>query len=371
MAWFSRAPAAAPPPSMDLSSLRSRQIDGLLMANLPGSVSTKITNAEYEVPFTANGRPVLLHIKLPLNFPQMQPVLTITPNCHHPVLNASGQVCGIEALQSWKAHSSLAKVVEQTVDHLIRNPPSFPGDVGSARGAGQYGMPSTQPAYGAPNPYATAGNGGPPAVPYHQAVQPTSDLGMSTTSSSQGVPSSVSTPAPTEVTLSNADLPELDRATIAGFMQDMSTDELTEMAESMPKVRSFVANLTHLQVIRERVEFLRQERTRLAEANMKHEPELNRLKSEVKALTQQLAELDQSLATKLARYTELSSQYDRQGLVAALKVKQSEAEEASEDLVSQFRNEDLPVEDFVKQFKAARVLYHERRLKEERFLASN
>ena len=56
------------------------------------SVYEIIRESEYRVDFTSSGISLSLHIRLTLDFPQVKPIIQVTPHVNHPTVMDNGHV---------------------------------------------------------------------------------------------------------------------------------------------------------------------------------------------------------------------------------------------------------------------------------------
>eukprot|EP00045_Choanoeca_perplexa_P000228 m.13446 g.13446 ORF g.13446 m.13446 type:complete len:364 (+) comp10158_c0_seq1:174-1265(+) len=347
--------------SSSYNDVRKKQIDSLLQAKLPLPASVQQENALYHVPFQTSGVFVKLVIQLPLNFPSIPPRVTLEPSLSHPWVDSQGNIIGSSSLNKWTIHSNLGQTVSDIVTHLVRNPPEI-------------GRPSPSSHRPRHNPYASN-----PTQSYASASYTTS---TTTSGSFSGyrppppAPASSTTPTPAasgRPAASSSDeygahtMPELSVDVVRERLKDMDLEELQQLNDDPAKQLEFFETSPYVNLVRDLEQSHRNEAERLARTNLEHEPALERLRNELIELSERLGELEKKLQLKQQRYSELSSQHQPAALHTQLRIKISEADEASEDVVSQFRNGDLNATEFLKQFQAQRKLYHVRKLKEERF----
>eukprot|EP00730_Choanoeca_flexa_P016076 TRINITY_DN7526_c0_g1_i2.p1 TRINITY_DN7526_c0_g1~~TRINITY_DN7526_c0_g1_i2.p1 ORF type:complete len:367 (+),score=64.26 TRINITY_DN7526_c0_g1_i2:142-1242(+) len=355
-------------PTSGYDSVRRKQIQSLLEAPLHIQASTETDNMLYHAPFRTNGVYVKLVIQLPMNFPSVPPVIRLNPALAHPWIDAQGNVTGCAGLNAWTIHSNLGQTVADIQHHLIRNPP----DVGSGVVQPKHNPYASNPvqSYGRPSqptssPVAASPYAGyrPPPPASHPPQGTTGPYAASTQlgSSSTGVSSDA---------FGVHMIPELTKDAVVERIKDMDADELQQLNDDSAKQLEFFETSPYVGLVRDVEKAHREEVERLARSNLVHEPELEALRKELLSLSGRVEELEQRVRAKEQRFEQLSREHQPDALHTQLRIKISEADEASEDVVSRFRDGDIDAREFLKQFQEKRKIYHERRLKEERLKAT-
>ncbi|KAI8853696.1 hypothetical protein BC829DRAFT_439801 [Chytridium lagenaria] len=77
----------------------------------------------YEVTVHLSSSPIFLHIALPAAFPETAPTITVKPNVVHPWIGPGSHISGHDKLKNWNQHMSLAKIVQEIAQEFVaRNP---------------------------------------------------------------------------------------------------------------------------------------------------------------------------------------------------------------------------------------------------------
>jgi ESCRT-I complex subunit VPS37 len=118
--WLSKGPKSQLPEPTALQVLRAKQIEQLRL--LDCAVAEIQRDVEYRLTFSDV---LSLYISLPPLFPQERPVLRVSPPVNHPWLNEQMIVTGCGAVNSFKAHSDLGKVVKEVIEEFRQNPPAL------------------------------------------------------------------------------------------------------------------------------------------------------------------------------------------------------------------------------------------------------
>ncbi|XP_037036412.1 vacuolar protein sorting-associated protein 37B [Bradysia coprophila] len=103
-----------------------------------------------------------------------------------------------------------------------------------------------------------------------------------------------------------------------------------------------------------------------AEESLTKEPQLIELRSRVNELSDKSKELCTDIQEKLNEMKSKSSGMNRDTALALLQTAAAESEEASEQIVKQFLDKELPVDGFLEQFMVSRKTMHLRKLKADK-----
>lgn len=240
----------------------------------------------------------------------------------------------------WHMQSDLGKVVRALVDDLRTATPM------PASGWGESGR-----SYGAQAPPAQNWGQQPPQIPGQQS------WGGAASAASAGAGPAVTGPARLGLPDIPSHFPELDSLSFEQLEGLDDAAKFKEFFEQLPQVRELkLAEAT-----------IQQENTALAKANLAKQPELERA-------TQQLLDQHALLAERKNRYDELSQRQDEltrdlsiDSITAQLDIATQDAKEQAESIAKRFRDGELSVDDFMKQYKEAAERHHMRKNKAESF----
>ncbi|KAI8811949.1 hypothetical protein BJ742DRAFT_794284 [Cladochytrium replicatum] len=369
-----------------LQELRMSQIQSLHAHNL--TVKELVRNSEYQItlplPAGAPNSPptIYLIITLPPDFPQVAPVIHVRPpGLAHAWINAAtGELTGHERLAKggkWSQHVSLGRVVKEIGQELTMRPPvrsQNPSIAGSSLGS--VPVPSSfgnQPSYSSslnsfsPPPYPAnpllraSYSPPPPGNRTTPPPMPPKPPGASILSSSplqhQQVPSQTAsrpTPLPPSVL---SDFPGLDEKTV---------EELEAMLSDETAFSSYFDSLLYVIEASTVESSIRSENDTIARRNLSLEPELEALKSTLReqqnVLKFQRDLFDQQLREQQQELVRFSPEYAINKLRGAV----VESEDLSHSVEKSFRDRKIGAEDFLRQYREIRKVYHIRQAKLER-----
>lgn len=301
---------------MPLEEMKRRQIDAMMSANAP-NVQEIVPQRAYSVSVRAGGgrqqqqqQTLNLKVFLPDGFPQEAPRMQVEPRAEHPILDPDMNVRSPH-LSAWHIQSNLGRVVRDIVDEFIRQPPRF---------------------YNSSSAAAAAAEGG--------------DQRMAAAISTVDLPS-----VPDQI-------PE---------MASLTLDELEELSvpEGAEKLARFYESLPMVKELHDLETTAWEEADKLARENLAKEPKLTRAKRGLAAKYEQLAALRSEAEALEQRHATLARRYAPDEMLTALRIALRQAEDACEEAASAFRDGDTPVDEFVKDFKVKKHIYHLRRAKEE------
>lgn len=144
-------------------------------------------------------------------------------------------------------------------------------------------------------------------------------------------------------------------------IDQMSSEKLKEMYDNDEALDEIV-NSSLQDFLKFKEDHFEKNRT-IAESNLDQEPKIIELKARLAELNEEGRECCKSVQEKLTLLREKS----RHGTtLALLQTTAAESEEASEDLVKKFTDNEMSVENFLDEFLTVRVQMHLRKLKAEK-----
>eukprot|EP01147_Barroeca_monosierra_P000686 gene686-3986_t len=305
------------PTNTPIADIRYRHIHSL-KEKCRVEVETPGTN--FRVPFQVRGKPLNLKVFLPSNFPQVPPVLYLTgqPLKHPWVEDSKGRIVGCHLLQEWDMASDLGRVVTYAIRQFTDNPPHF---LESEQGRGVS------------------------RTIHHQQQQ-------------HHVSSSSDHKLPP--------LPDVD-----SLIADLSINRIKEMSNSEDLLSEFVEELPYIDDCNNTIKSLKTHLIDLASQNISMEPDLTRAKNALKQVQEEIGIRSRSLQEKVMQQQALAEQFNPEAIVHTLAAEVVKAEEQSEHILSEFRDDSQPdVAAFVKNYRAAKLLEHSRRLKSKLYRKS-
>ncbi|KAJ3215110.1 Vacuolar protein sorting-associated protein 37A [Dinochytrium kinnereticum] len=305
-------------------------------------------NTLYEVPIHLSGGPIFLHITLPNTFPDLPPTITVKPNVVHPWIGPNSHITGHEKLKKWNQHMSLAKIVQEIVQEFVaRNPVKVNPLVGAMalnNSAGSVGLANLAEGGGAPQGQARFGQqktGEGPAYSANPLVRQQSPHPE---------------PAPAG--------PQID------FMglENKSLQELEELMSDEVAFEDFFQNLP---------QFKEQQRTRgdfvagneaLAKQNLSMEARVAQLRTELEEEHRSFRTQREQFDANYRAFQDLSMRYAPDYMISRIRTGVTESEELSESVASSFLGGKMAVEDFVRNYRETRKVYHQRAARLERVM---
>ncbi|KAJ1558599.1 pre-rRNA processing protein [Nowakowskiella sp. JEL0078] len=335
--------------------LRQAQINSLHSHGL--SVRELRRNTEFEIPFVthSDGRSANLSLilMLPIDFPERSPSISVRPVLAHSWVNPqSGLLTGHDKLgQRWSQHNNIGKLIKEIIQEFqIRNPQRF---MNNSYPTSSISSGSTPPTYSA-NPLRSL-NMSPPLVP---PSPPKNQISPPQVKKS-GTQSEITLPLPPSI---NTEFPGFENKTIEDLELLLSDDSLfKEYFESIPNVKA------SLNLRRE----LKLGNVAAAKRNLEKEQELIAVKSSLQErfeiLRNQKEKFDQLVENQQNELMRFSPDY----IVNKLRASITDSEEVSESLETSFKEKNIDLDDFIKQYRAVRKVYHIRAAKLERVMHSH
>ncbi|KAJ3045230.1 Vacuolar protein sorting-associated protein 37A [Rhizophlyctis rosea] len=312
-----------------LQELRRKQIASLSSHNL--NVREVQPETQYEVTIHLPSLTLFLIVDLPPHFPDSAPTIQVKPLLRHPWLDPQGYVIGHDKLANWNQHVSLGKLVKEISQEFTIRPPLRPA-----------------------NNYSTyeTGTTGPPYSP-----NPTSNRGLSAAGAS-GLPyrSPQSSPAPA-ASSAWADYPDID---------SKSAEELEELLNDEIAFQIYLENLSSIKGMKQVHKELMDGNESLARRNLSKKEELESLKKTLSEQQQLFQSLRAKFDTNLKAQQDEAVRFSPTYVATKLQSAQSESDELSESIAQSFLDGKIPADDFIKQYRDTRRVYHLRAAKLER-----
>ncbi|TPX69231.1 hypothetical protein SpCBS45565_g02490 [Spizellomyces sp. 'palustris'] len=310
MSLFSRPKKQSDGPSAgSLQDGRRKQITSLHTHQL--AVRELQPDTVYEVTTTTPSSLTLqLTITLPPTFPETPPGIQVKPPVQHAWVDKAGYVIGHERLARWDAGQGivLGRLLREIIQEFAIRPPS------RAEQSYQHHH----------SPTTTSVPGSALMHPQHAPI---------------------------------AEFPEVDR---------LSLEELDDLLKNEEALGLFFEQMEHVKNMRQVHADLAVGNEALARRNLEKENEINALKSslteQIKLMRSQKNLFDENSKIREDELMRFGSDYITSKLRAAL----SQSDELSDSIATSFVEGKLGADDFLKQFRDVRKVYHLRAAKLER-----
>lgn len=278
-------------------------------------------------------RTLCLTITLPPQFPNSPPVFRITPQVIHPWLDISSTVVGHKKCgPNWNQHVSLANMTNEIIKELQLNSPRL--------------APQHYPSVSMYNPMPQADA----QRIYYGATQTQQPLNQPPPIPQPPIQSIRQGPMFNESRLvDKIDLNDLER---------MSNEELKSFLNDDNKCMEYIKNKENIKKMFEVQKEISENNKKLAENTLSYKEKFEMLKN-------QLIEQQNILKMEKSKFEELMneqkkyvSNYSPEQIFECLQNETSKSDEASEEIANQFLSGDITAEEFLKQYKESRKLYH-------------
>lgn len=329
----------------NLQAHRTKQIDSLKKANLnPIEV---IPNTEYRITFASGGINITLVVSLPPLFPQDQPSISVHPPIYHQWVDSQSKITNCPSLSSFSMHSSLAVIVQSIIDEFKSHPPQL-----QSHNFGVVGRPPFPPATTSMSSFTASGG----MPEYYQS--PGGHYGTNQSESMQVAENS------SEESLSLDKVPDV----FAAFpdLKTKSLTELFELQDEEDKILEMIQKLPHVTKFAEEREKISNECIELARANLSYKPVLEQHRQWILEKKNLYQKTEEEFQRNQQRLMSKSEDFHPSVIQNNLKVALMEAEEESENIVEQFLEKKMDVEEFRHRFIQTRSLCHARRAKDEK-----
>ncbi|XP_073845818.1 vacuolar protein sorting 37B [Musca autumnalis] len=144
----------------------------------------------------------------------------------------------------------------------------------------------------------------------------------------------------------------------------LSKDELNDLLNDDEKLDEKIDSV--LEVLKAEKDNLFAENRSKAESNIEKEPKIIELKGKIAELNEEGKRCCEAVQERLAQIKEKSGGVSQETALALLQTAAAESEEASEEIVKKFTDNEITVEAFLEEFLAARKNMHLRKLKAEK-----
>lgn len=371
MDWFGFGRKSSLPQATPLQQQRSKQIETLKQSNQ--SIREIQRDLEYRLTIAcSNGVSISLHLILPTNFPQDKPRVTVSPTVRHPWVDGTSMtVVGASLINNFTVHSDLSRAVREIVNEFQSNPPiplqsppplSSASAVSTTTGAIVNGYASASSLAGLVNPpYPTMATAamGTTLVSSSQLTtsQPSSYQPLGTfnehhfaTNHSPSPPPGLFPPVPS----------------VIPSLRDKTYEELTELCKNDGSLYACIMEMPDIKCLEtNRIKILQQTED-LAKWNIDRKPRLEELMVQLNEKHKELVMLNSNVEQKLSIQAEKSDARSPAHLQDKLKIAVMEADEESETIASEFLDGNLPLDQFLKNYKSKRKLSHMRKAQEEK-----
>ncbi|KAK3241085.1 hypothetical protein CYMTET_49115 [Cymbomonas tetramitiformis] len=357
---------------------REREVCGLL-AQFPTARQTSYDRSQFEVLLTLSpGRQVPIQIFLPPPFPLEPPQLTVPQGVlSHRWVEPNGRIMN-ERLRAWNPEAGLALVVREAVEGLqglptlpVAVPPAPEPQIGPAPASHPYNAPSP-PSYHLLRPQAAGVNLpspsacstsppgdllGPPAA--QPPPSSSAALAAPPTPSSAGV----AQPPPAPGSAGIAQPPRKATATDVSQLDHLSNEDL---ARILTDDQAFLDLVSHIQLTTlartnslEATEELRAQNVQLANKNLDLVQQFKQTGNVINVIrATDYNQVKKDYDNKVQRQQKVLEHLDPRILLRQLTDSAKKLDEQSEDILEQFENGQLEIEQYVEQYLAIRHKYH-------------
>ncbi|XP_059468348.1 vacuolar protein sorting-associated protein 37A [Neocloeon triangulifer] len=291
--------------SYNHSDKRNKQINTLKVFN--ENVYEKVPGEEYQVEPLAGDFSLI--IKLPPNFPESKPCITIVPTISHPwVDEKTGEVSKAPGLLSFTEHSDLGRVVHAIVREL-------------AKRQQQTGTPVKHPM-------------SPPSAP-------------------------------------NTSVPDLNLAVneqsmLRSALAALSVAQLQALKESEDQCDEFLEQLPPIKILEDEIDRIILENEQLAKETLEQEARLAELKDIIQEKVEKVQKLNNQYEDMSISYQQLSNKFMPSAIKESLHASSVECDQQSDKLAEQFLEGEMDTESFLNDYVNSRTISHTRRVKEEK-----
>ncbi|TPX37748.1 hypothetical protein SmJEL517_g00606 [Synchytrium microbalum] len=329
--------------STAMQDLRRKQIASLREHGLTVRELTKDTNFEILATLSST-LTVFLVITLPPQFPDKPPVIQIRPPpavSHAWIDSRTGQVVGHDKLTSgWNQHVSLGKLVKDIIQEFqIRNP------------------------------VVIAGQGvavDPRAQPYTPA-QPLSISSSLAQNPSYYTPPPPDPHPPSQQQQQLQQQQQYDSSEYAK-LDTMTADELEVLISNETAFQTFVDGLPQMREAKTVEQNLRMENEALARKNLDRHAELEEKRTSLREKQQALKKKREAFDALMAKQQDELFRFTPEYLTMQLREAANESDSLSESMADAFREGRVTVDDFLRQYRETRKVYHIRNSKHEKVL---
>ena len=413
--WITGRQKSSLPEPTALQVQRSRQIEQLKCFNK--NVSEIVRDLEYRINTVVGGVTISLYVTLPPLFPQDKPVVKISPRVNHSWVDNQMIVTGSPGLNNFMIHSDLGKVVKEIIDEFQSNPPTMlPQQTGysgyyhtptigvvppissldqrteegsrhHAARVSPYPSPSLSISEHSKYLQQTPVLGGmnTPAVcsqsPY---LTPSATLMLASPypmpgSTPQRTPSVQQSNGATSIFLSPPKLQDDSTVPSPGHylmpimpnhfpqLQDLSIQELGELADDDEKILQILTNLPELQQLNIDKEKFMHDNEESATQNLSLKPVLEEKRKLLLEKYASLHDLQKQFDEKAQHQEMLRQQFELSTIKNMLNIAAEKANEESENIAESFLAGKMKIDEFKSLYLEKRKLSHLRKAKQEKF----
>ncbi|TPX30198.1 hypothetical protein SeMB42_g07957 [Synchytrium endobioticum] len=330
--------SSTPSASTAMQELRRKQIASLRDHSLSVREVQRDTTFEVScsIPSTPTvaGYTLCLVVTLPPQFPDNQQPPTIQvrppPVVAHAWIDArTGLIVGHDKLSNWNQHVSLGKLVKEIIQEFQIRHPAIVSSPADPTRMGPFAAPlssSSNNASTASHAQNPTYHSPPPPHPHQQPVQTTHYATLDT----------------------------------------MTAAELEVLVSDEAALQQFVDGLPHMREARALERNLRAENESLAKKNLSRQIELQEKRNALLEKYQELQKRRQEFDDLMAKQQDELFRFTPEYLTMQLREAASESESLSDSMAEAFREGRIPVEDFLRQYRETRKVYHMRAAKLER-----
>ncbi|KAJ3128478.1 Vacuolar protein sorting-associated protein 37A [Nowakowskiella sp. JEL0407] len=328
--------------------IRQSQINSLLHHGL--AIRELRRNVEFEITVSnalsndsnrgLSGTNLYIYVILPPNFPEMPPTITVKPIIGHAWVNSqTGQISGHDKLTRWNLHVNLGKLLKEISQEFQIRKPKLVENV--------Y-RPSIPPSYSA-NPLRAMVSS--PPMPTSQHIPPITKT-MTPDVNREG--EEFTPPLPITVI---QEFPGFEIKTLQE-LEVMLNDEVIfeEYFQNIPSIKATLNLRKELKAVNYAA----------AERNLKKEEEINELKKAVNEKLKEMKIHKELLDSQLVSYQNEIVRFSSEYIVGLLQSAAAESEELAQPLEASYKNKNMDLDDFLKQYRAVRKVYHLRAAKLEK-----
>mmetsp|Transcript_26092 Transcript_26092/g.42141 ORF Transcript_26092/g.42141 Transcript_26092/m.42141 type:complete len:328 (-) Transcript_26092:1819-2802(-) len=291
---------------------------------------------------------VVIRVTLPPAFPNTAPqAQVLTPGVRHPWIDSNGNITGCTSLYTWNPNnynSRLERVVSDILAEFVASPPQVQS---SNYPTQQQQQQQQQRPQSMQIPAATPYDANRP-MSERNISRPMSERKPARSSSEDGV---LIPPVPDT-------FPELD---------DMSYEELEKIQNDDKAFEEFFAALPMPTMTVEMRDQIITSNEKQARVNLGFKERIEKLQESALLLQEEALNHWKHFKQLETRQNAAMRQFDPLRLLTQLESSSNQLDDASEALATEFLDNDISLEDFLKREMDLRKLYHLRRAKAERF----
>jgi len=308
---------------------------------------------------------VCLSISLPPQFPTCPPIFKITPKISHPWVDNNGLIIGHKKLgPNWNQHVSLANVTNEIIKELKADKPSMPQSSPQQSYAGinmnnSLGRMPNNPSYyynRPPPPRPMMPPYGYP--PMNMNMGPSFPTPMNNMNNSNNSINSINNINASVNNRNDVDLKDLDT---------LSLEELKEILNNEIKRRDYIHDKDKVKEMFNVREEMSLSNKTLAEKILLQKENFENLKSNLKEQQNTLRSEKEKFESLMKEQNKYVSNYTPVQLRSSLEQATAKADMESEEIANDFLSGMISADEFLKNYRKSRKLYHLRAEKLELF----